>query len=42
MLESKRPKGSPPKKSDKRENTYSKLLGEVAEGRGDVDEDVDE
>jgi hypothetical protein len=44
LLESKWAKGSPPKKSttDERKNAYSKLQGVVAEGRGDVDVDVDE
>jgi hypothetical protein len=44
LFESKRAKGSPPKKSttDKGKTAYSKVRGVVAEGRGDVDVDVDE
>jgi hypothetical protein len=44
LLEYKKAKCSPPKEStmDKRKNAYSKLRDVVAEGRCDVDVDVDE
>ncbi len=45
LLEYKREKGSPLERKAaqiKRKNAYSQLRGVVAEGRGDVDVDVDE